>query len=278
MIDLSYNFSLRKQCEALFLNRSSLYYVAKDFLQDTDISNEIHDIWQEQQNYGYRKITAELQRRGYKINHKKVRILMQKMRICALYPKPNLSKKSLENKVFPYLLRGLEITHQNQVWATDITYIKLPSGFAYLIAIIDLFSRYIISWRISNTMETSFCLQVLENALIIAKPEILNTDQGSQFTSNEWIKKLVNSDVKVSMDGVGRWVDNVFIERFWRTVKSEYLRYLQPQNMQELQTNMQQIIELYNKKRLHQSLNYNTPNEVYHGLKIINKINQQKVA
>lgn len=257
--------SIRRQSSLLGVARSNIYYSAMPIKQDTDLANEIHDIWQEMPFYGYRRITAELRRRSYFVNHKLVRRIMWEMGIEALYPRPKTTIKSLENKIYPYLLHDRKPCNVNEVWATDITYIKLPSGFVYLVALIDWFSRYILAWKISGSMDISFCLETLNHALSKAKPSIINSDQGSQFTSLEWIKTVQQAGAKVSMDGKGRWVDNVIIERFWRTVKHEFLRYVLPETLPDLRREVGGFIRLYNEKRLHQSLNYQTPAEVYYG-------------
>jgi len=170
------------------------------------------------------------------------------------------------HKIYPYLLKGLEINQPNQVWATDITYIKTQNGWMYLAAIIDLYSRYVIAWRISNTLETAFCLDMLEHALTFGKPEILNTDQGSQFTCDAWIKMVEGNGIKVSMDGKGRWADNVIIERFWRTLKHEHILIHIFDTVTELKSSIDRFIRQYNGKRLHQNLGYQTPLEIYTGM------------
>lgn len=227
MIDINHEeLSIRQQCSLLQINRSTLYYKAIDRTEDAKLANEIHEIWHEMPFYGYRRITAELHRRGYQINQKRVIRLMRQMNIQALYPRPKTTLKAAHNPIYPYLLHGLEITHPNQVWATDITYIKMPIGFAYLVALIDVYSRYVVSWRLSNTMDTHFCLEMLNEALAYRCPEILNTDQGSQFTSYEWTQRLKKEGIQISMDGKGRWIDNVIIERFWRTIKHEHILFI----------------------------------------------------
>lgn len=255
--------SLRNQCELLDLNRSSLYYKAQSIENDNILSNEIHSIWLEMPFYGYRRITAELKRRNYAVNGKRILRIMQDMKLMALYPRPKTSIKNKSHKIYPYLLSDLNIIRPNQVWATDITYLKLPSGFVYLVAIIDVYSRFIVSWRISNTMDTHFCLEMLENALLFGSPDILNTDQGSQFTSESWINAVKAADIKVSMDGKGRWADNITIERFWRTLKHEHFLLHSFTNLPQLRQSIGAFIEVYNHKRLHQSLGYKTPAEVY---------------
>lgn len=184
MIRLNHkSLSVRRQCSLLQVNRSTLYYESADADEDISLANEIHELWLEMPFYGYRRVTAELRRRGYEINQKRVLRIMREMNVQALYPRPKTTIRSTKNSVYPYLLNGLEINRPNQVWATDITYIKMPVGFAYLVALIDVHSRYVVAWRLSNTMDTHFCLEMLDEALSYACPEIINTDQGSQFTS-----------------------------------------------------------------------------------------------
>lgn len=264
MIDLNHeNLSIRQQSTLLRVNRSTLYYKRVEVAEDTKVANEIHEIWYKMPFYGYRRITAELKRRGYQINQKRVIRLMKEMNIHALYPRPKTTLRSENNLVYPYLLNGLEITRPNQVWATDITYIRMPVGFAYLVALIDVYSRYVVSWRLSNTMDTYFCLDMLNEALSYACPEILNTDQGSQFTSYEWTERVKRAGIQISMDGKGRWVDNVIIERFWRTVKHEHILLHSFEDLRQARRSIGHFIGLYNYKRLHQSLSYRTPAEVY---------------
>jgi putative transposase len=265
MIDLEHNnLSIRKQCELLGIARSNLYYEHIPATDESLLANEIHDLWMDMPYYGYRKITAELRRRGHIINHKKTLKMMQDMHIQALYPKHKTTINNPDHKKYPYLLRGMKIERPNQVWATDITYIKMPGGFMYLIGIIDLYSRFLISWSFSNTMETQFCQEALDRALATGKrPDILNTDQGSQFTSHAWITKIEENGIKVSMDGKARWADNIFIERFWRTLKHEHVLLHGFNSIKEARESIGQFIDTYNYKRLHQSLHYQTPAEVY---------------
>lgn len=256
--------SVRKQCSLLGVSRSNIYYCPEAPPDEAMLANEIHEIWLDMPVYGYRKITKELQRRGYKVNHKRTRRMMRDMRIMAIYPKPKTTVINIQHKKYPYLLRELKIVSRNHVWAIDITYIRLPSGFVYLIAIIDIFSRFIVSWSLSTTLEVDFCLEALESALQNwLRPEILNTDQGVQFTSSEWIKTVETAGIKVSMDGVGRWADNIFIERFWRTAKHEYILLHSFKTVKEARKAIGEFINIYNYKRLHQSLGYATPAEVY---------------
>ena len=253
-----------RQCGLLSVNRSSTYYESKATPQaDVDLLNEIRELWEACPFYGGRRIQATLVRKGRKVNLKKVRRLMKLGGIQALYPKPKTSLKGSENRRYPYLLKGLMLEKANQVWATDITYIKLPQGYAYLIALIDVYSRYILSWRLSNSLSTFFCLEALNEALSVYDgPDIFNTDQGSQFTSDEWIYTLVNWGVKPSMTGVGRCLDNVYSERFWRTLKYENAYIYGYESMVDARLKIGNFIKFYNQERPHQSLGYKTPEEV----------------
>lgn len=266
MLNKNHQFlSIRQQCALLGVWRSNVYYRPAAASEESILANEIHDLWLDMPVYGYRRITAALHRKGYKINRKKVLRIMREMRLQAIYPKPNTSRRNQDHKIYPYLLRGLKITHPNHVWATDITYIKIAGGFMYLIAIIDVYSRFVVAWCLSNTLDTQFCEDALKCALEQEKPDILNTDQGCQFTSVVWIKLVESNDIKVSMDGRGRWADNVFIERFWRTLKHEHILIHDFETVFELKGSIGQFIDVYNNKRLHQSLDYQTPAEVYFG-------------
>ena len=255
--------SIRRQSTLLEINRSTLYYEPIEAVDDTNLANEIHEIWLGMPFYGYRRVTAELRRRGCHINEKRVLRLMREMNVQALYPRPKTTIRSAKDQVYPYLLKDLEVIRSNQVWATDITYIKMPVGFAYLVALIDVHSRYVIAWRLSNTMDTHFCLEMLDEALFSGCPEILNTDQGSQFTSRDWIERVEGAGILVSMDGKGRWIDNVIIERFWRTLKHEHVLLHSFEDLRQARRSIGEFINLYNFKRLHQSLGYRTPAEVY---------------
>ena len=218
--------------------------------------------------YGYRRMTVELndclETAYLPINSKKVRRLMQIMDIHAIYPKENLSKRNLAHKIYPYLLRNVPITHNRKVYSTDITYVPMAKGFMYLTAVIDWYSRYILSWRLSNTLTNDFCIEVVQEAFDkFGKPEIFNTDQGSQYTSNAFIDLLLKSGVHISMDGRGRALDNIFIERFWRTIKRENIYLYAYENGTDLFKGLSQYFEYYNNKRKHQSLNYKTPNQIF---------------
>jgi len=256
--------SLRRQCRLLGVWRSNIYYDEKERPDESILANEINEVWLGMPAYGYRKITKELQRRDYAINHKRVLRMMREMNIMAIYPKPKTTIVNNEHKKYPYLLRGLPIIGPNHVWATDITYIRIAGGFVYLIAIIDVFSRFIVSWSLSITLEVGFCIEALTSALQNwQKSEILNTDQGVQFTSAEWVNKVENAGIKISMDGIGRWADNIYIERFWRTAKHEYILLHSFESVKSARKAIGEFIDTYNYRRLHQSLGYLTPAEVY---------------
>lgn len=214
------SLSLRRQCELLDINRSTLYYEKKVVgIDDVYLLNEIREIWERYPFYGYRRITRELKSKGYHVNRKRVRRLMKIAGIQAIFPGPNTSRRNKLHAIHPYLLRDITINHANQVWMIDITYLRLAQGFVYLVALIDVHSRYVVSWKISNTLETTFCMESLKSGLMTAVPEIINSDQGCQFTSDEWILFLREKNIKISMTGKGRCLDNVYIERFWRSVK-----------------------------------------------------------
>jgi putative transposase len=213
--------------------------------------------------YGTRKMMAWLHTQGYPVERKRVRRLMQALGLQAIYPKPRTSLPGETMARYPYLLRGLSIERCNQVWSCDITYIRLQRGFIYLMAVIDWFSRYVLSWEVSVTLDTSFCLQGLDRALRDAKPEIFNTDQGVQFTSQGFTSRLKTADVKISWDGRGRALDNIFVERLWRSVKYEEVYLKDYQTVAEAVSNLRAYFSFYNQERLHQALDYQTPAQVY---------------
>jgi putative transposase len=213
--------------------------------------------------YGVEKMTAYLRRQGYPVNAKRVRRLLRIMGITAIYAKPRLSQSNKEHQVYPYLLRNMIIRQPNEVWSTDITYIRLRQGFIYLVAIIDWFSRYVLAWQISNTLDSSFCVETLEQALARARPQIFNSDQGSQFTSRDFTGCLQRAGVQISMDGRGRVFDNIFVERLWRTVKQEEVYLKDYQSVLEAVNGLRRFFILYNETRLHQALDYRTPAEIY---------------
>ncbi len=265
------NFSIRYQCQLLNLSRSGFYTEKRMISKEDKILLDLLDeIFLEFPVYGSRRLMRELKRRGYQVGRTKVRGLMRKVGIEALYPKKRLSIANKDHKIYPYLLRGVKIDRPNKVWAADITYIRMQKGFLYLIAIIDHYSRYILSWKLSNTLEGDFCMETLNEA--IEKhgiPEYFNTDQGSQFTSRGFIEILKMNKIKISMDGKGRAMDNIFIERFWRTLKYEEVYLKSYMNVKDCRSNLTEFFKKYNSKRLHQSLGYLTPMEVYSGLRMV---------
>jgi len=263
--------SIRSQCQLLAVNRASFYYKPRVPSDAMSLANEIHEIWMGLPFYGYRRIGEELRRRGHAINEKRTLRLMREMGLQALYPRPRTTVRCREHKVFPYLLKDFSMSRPGQVGATDITYIKMPQGFGYLVAIIDVYSRYIVAWRLSNTLDTHFCLEMLEEALSQGTPEILNTDQGCQFTSTSWIERVQEAGIKVSMDGQGRWADNVIIERFWRTLKHEHVLLHSFDSLRQARQSIGAYRELDNHRRLHMSLAYRTPAEVHGGLEPVAK-------
>ncbi len=252
-------------CRLLGVNRSRVYY-NKTTTKEIDVvtMNEIRAIYADTPFYGYRKIKVELGKIGYICNVKKVLKLMRMIGIKAIYPGKKTTIPNANHKKHPYLLMGLEITHVNQVFQVDITYIKLRSGFCYLVCLIDLYSRRIVGWAISPFLDTAMCLEAFQNTLKAGIPEIINSDQGCQFTSLQWCEALIANGIQISMDGKGRWVDNKYIERFWRTLKYEAAYLHSFETLSEAKTILGAYIEFYNKKRPHQSLDYKTPNEIYY--------------
>lgn len=260
------DFSVRHQCGLLGINRSTLYYepVEAD-LKTLVLMNLIDEEYTRHPFYGSRKMTVCLRELGYFINRKRIQRLMRLMGLEAIYPKPNLSKHSEKHKVYPYLLRGIDIIRPNQVWATDITYIRLSSGFVYLAAILDWASRYVLAWRLSNSLDSSFCLEALEESFEFGKPEIFNSDQGTQFTSEAFTGKLLDRKIRISMDSRGRALDNVFVERLWRSVKYEEVYLKDYQTVREAEEGLARYFDFYNRERFHQALDYKTPEKAYYG-------------
>lgn len=258
--------SLRRQCELLEINRSSFYYTpAATDAHTLVLMNLIDEEDTRHPFYGSRKIMRFLREAGYWINRKRVQRLMGLMGLEAICPGPNTSKRRQENKVYPYLLGGLEITRPNQVWATDITYIRLFGGFLYWVAILDWYSRYVLAWRISNSLDSSFCLDALEEALGFGQPDIFNSDQGVQFTSEEFTKRLLREGIRISMDSRGRALDNIFTERLWRSVKYEEVYLNDDRTVRETEEGLDRYFEFYNHERFHQALDYRRPYEVHFG-------------
>jgi putative transposase len=255
---------VRQQCELLGLARSSFYYQpASETLENLMLRHLIDREYTAHPFRGSRQMMVWLRGQGHRVNRKRVQRLMGLMGLQAIYPKPKLSAAGQGHKVYPYLLRGVAVERVDQVWSTDITYIPLANGFMYLAAIIDWYSRYVISWRLSNSLEGDFCLEMLKEALGKGKPEIFNTDQGVQFTTQAWTGRLVAAGVAVSMNGKGRCLDNVFVERLWRSVKYEDVYLKCYEEVPALRLGLGAYWAFYNEARPHQSLDYQTPGQVY---------------
>lgn len=256
---------MRRQCELLRISRSSLYYesVGPD-PEDLALMRRIDELHLEFPFYGSRRVARELRGRGLLVNRKRIQRLMRLMGIEAIAPKPNTSRPAPEHPVFPYLLRGLTIDRPNQVWAADITYIPLARGFAYLVVIMDWCSRRVLSWRLSNTIDSAFCVEALEEALRrFGRPEVFNTDQGAQFTASDFTAPLLARGVKISMDGKGRCIDNVFVERLWRSLKYEEVYLKDYDDLVEARAGIRAYFEFYNDRRRHQALGHQTPASFY---------------
>jgi putative transposase len=259
--------SIREQCRLVGLNRATYYYQPAG---ESDLNLELMRLLDRQYTetpfYGWPRWTVWLRQQGYAVNAKRVRRLLRVMGLQAIYPKRRTTVPDSERHVYPYLLRDVPITHPNQVWSTDITYIALRRGYMYLVAIIDWYSRYVLAWELSNTMDGLFCLTALETALASSQPEIFNTDQGVQFTAKVFTGRLEQAGIRISMDGRGRCLDNIFVERLWRTIKYELIYLHDYETVSDLVTDLEQYFRFYNQQRPHQSLDYQTPAEVYRGL------------
>lgn len=257
--------SITRQCELIDLPRASFYY---EPLGESDENlwymRRIDEEYTRHPFYGTRRMTEWLKGEGYPVNRKRVGRLMRCMGLAAIYPGPRLSRGN-ESKKYPYLLRELKIERPDQVWCTDITYIRLKEGFVYLTAVMDWFSRYVLSWKLSTSLEVGFCLEALDEALRRGHPEIFNSDQGVQYTSLEFTGRLEKENVRISMDGRGRVFDNIMIERLWRSVKYEEVYLKDYESVKECREGLAAYLEFYNRERRHQSLGYRTPNELYHG-------------
>ena len=256
--------SISRQCELLRLCRASYYYESNgDDSYNELIMNLIDEQFTKTPFYGVPRITQSLRIKGHQVNQKRIRRLMRKMGLEAIYPKKNLSKAHPGHKKYPYLLKDVVIDRPDQVWGVDITYIRLQHGFVYLVAIMDWHSRYVLAWDISITMDTVFCTRTLEKALKISKPEIFNSDQGSQFTSTDFTGILAREAITISMDGRGRAYDNIFVERLWRSVKYEEVYLHQYLSVAEARKGLDKYFMFYNTERIHESLGYKTPYEIY---------------
>jgi len=275
LLNTKLNLSMNQQCKLLQINKSSLYYTAKKPFgtgKEIKLLDAINNIYSDFPSYGYRRIHSQLLRDGYNVGKKLVKKAMKYMGIEALYPKPKTTTANKEHYKYPYLLKDFRndagqvvIDRVNKVWSTDITYIKLEKGFVYLAAIIDWHSKKILSWKLSNTMDITLVTTVLKEALMLyPKPEIFNTDQGSQYTAKAHVNILKKHDIKISMDGVGRATDNICIERFWRSIKYEEIYLNEYKNMKVLNRAIKKYMDSYNRKRLHSAIDYKTPNEVYY--------------
>jgi putative transposase len=266
MVDQKDPLPVKRQCALLDLPRSTFYHVPKPVSdEELALMALIDRCHLKHPFYGSRRIRDWLEDRGHQVNRKRVQRLMRTMGLVALYPKRNLSLANQAHKIYPYLLRDLVIDRPNQAWATDITYIPMARGFVYLVAILDWHSRKVLSWRVSNTLDTSFCVGALEEAIeCYGAPEIFNTDQGSQFTSEDFISVLKKHGIRISMDGKGRWVDNVFVERLWRSVKYEEVYLKAYDSIREAQASLGDYFAFYNTERRHQSLDRRTPDSVYY--------------
>ncbi len=267
MIERGAQLPVTRQVELLELSRASVYYVPRP-LPERDLVlmrrlDELHLRWP---FYGSRKLLVELRKEGFDVGRRHVVTLMRRMGIEALYRKPRTSLAARGASIYPYLLTGLAVERPNQVWTSDITYLPMAHGFLYLVAILDVASRKVLAFRLSNTLTADFCVEALEEALAkFGRPEVFNTDQGAQFTSEEWTRTLEDAGVRISMDGKGRWIDNVFIERLWRSVKYEEVYLHAYANGTEARTALTRYFSFYNARRSHQSLDYQTPDEVYCG-------------
>lgn len=265
MIDRNHKLSISRQAKALGMSRGSVYYLPRPVSQaDLAMMRRIDELHLDYPFAGSRMLQGLLLGEGYKAGRLKVRNLMKRMGIEAIYRRPNTSKPAPGHKIYPYLLRKLPVTRPNQVWAMDITYIPMKRGYVYLTAVVDWFTRRVLSWRLSITLETAFCIEAVEEAMVkYGKPDIFNTDQGSQFTSISFIKMLREADIKISMDGKGAWRDNVFVERLWRTIKYEEVYLKAYEDVPQARREIGKYIDFYNTKRPHSSLDGRTPDQVY---------------
>jgi putative transposase len=267
MINRGEKLSVTRQSELLGLNRSGVYYTPRPLsAEDLKLMRRIDELHLEHPFYGARRLSRQLQREGIEVGRLHVTSLMRRMGIEALYRRPRTSIPARDAFIYPYLLGGLAIERANQVWSSDITYLPMAHGFLYLVAILDVASRKVLSFRISNTMTADFCVEALQEAIArFGAPEILNTDQGAQFTSEAWTDVAKAANIRISMDGKGRWIDNVFIERLWRSVKYEDVYLRAYENGREVQAGLTRYFDFYNQRRIHQTHDYRTPDEVYFG-------------
>lgn len=268
MIDKETKLSITRQCELLELSHSSAYYrPIGPSAYELELMRRIDEIYTDCPYFGSRQMMRMLRTFGYRVGRERVRRLMREMGLEALCPKPDLSKPTPGHKIYPYLMKNLAVSKPNQAWCADITYIRLDGGFVYLVAIMDWYSRKILAWELSNNMDVNFCVKALKNAITIyGSPQVMNTDQGSQFTSKSWIEVLQTHGVKISMDGRGRALDNAFVERFWRTIKYEEVYRREYQDYRDAQKHIKAYIDRYNHRRPHSSLDGKTPALVHQEL------------
>ena len=262
--------SIRKQCKLLKVSRTAYYYAPKpEDRKDIEEKIRLKELFLQIPFYGYRKMFKELKSEGYTTSPKRVRRLMREMGLRAVSPRKFTSIPNRQNPIYPYLLKGKKIRYPNQVWATDITYLKLDKGFAYLVAIMDIYSRKVLTWKISTTLDSEFCIAAVKEALAkYGTPAIFNTDQGCQFTSYAFLKPLHEAGVRISMDGQGSWRDNIYVERLWRSLKYEDIYLRSYENVRELKKGVQRYLNFYNRKRFHQGLDYLTPDDVYESFQV----------
>jgi len=279
MIEQPNPLSLTRQCQLLGLSRAALYYRPVEVSgYELELMTLIDHQYLHTPFYGSRRMTAWLQTQGHLVNRKRVQRLMGLMGLEAIYQHPHTSRPAPEHRIYPYLLRGLVIERVNQVWAADITYIPMARGFLYLVAVMDWVSRYVLAWRLSNTLDVSFCVEALEEALSQGRPEIFNTDQGSQFTDEDFTSVLCAHGVAISMDGRGRFSDNIFVERLWRSLKYEEIYLRAYQNVAEARHGIAAYFEFYNHERLHQALGYRAPRQVFEEAMRVAKLRRGKNA
>lgn len=262
--------TIERQCELIGISRSGYYYKPQTVNKETlSLINIVDEIYTQYPFFGTRKMASYLKRQGYVIGRKRVKTIYELLGLEAVYPKPKLSVPNKEHRIYPYLLRGVEVTKCDQVWSTDLTYIRLYGGFVYLMAIIDWYSRYVLDWELNISLEAEFCIETLQRILETHDRtcEIFNTDQGVQFTSRGFTETLLERRIKISMDGKGRSLDNIFVERLWRSLKYECIYLLSLNTVEEARRAIQRYFDFYNNVRPHQSLNYKTPAEVYYDKK-----------
>lgn len=264
------DLSIREQCRLIGMPRSGYYYKKRFRGYESGIMEWIDRIYMEHPFFGSRRILEQLKKEGHWVSRGRIRRYMRMMGYQAIYPKKKLSFPDKEHKIYPYLLRGVNVDHVNQVWSSDITFIPLRVGYAYLVVVMDWHSRYVLSWRLSTTLEADFCVEALKEALGQGRPEYFNTDQGAQFTSKEFIKELQAKEIRMSMDGKGRVFDNIFIERLWRTVKYEEVYIQSYANVKDCREGLRAYFEFYNHGRVHQSLGYLVPADVHFGRAAVN--------